>query len=197
MKTQTKTHVAVTLAAILMAGLSTIFLAHGTQPETESTVIQLDDGTTSQVSVEEVSSQTEEPEQVDLRYGFSDHEIYILAQLLCGDKSVDGDGEYDFVWGALNDEMNYYEMSKVLCVVMNRVRHDDFPDTVDDVIFQPRQFQFGRNKNSEPHDVAIEQIAEWCDAYDNYDPGVQCIPENHLYFEAGPNLTNTTSETWR
>ena len=74
------------------------------------------------------------------RYGFSYDEVYLLAQLLCGAYSYDGDGEYDFVWQALHTEINYYEVSKVLCVVMNRVRDDRFPNTVTDVVMQKGQF---------------------------------------------------------
>lgn len=136
-------------------------------------------------------------EYVEPRYGFTEGDIYILAQLLCGDENYDGDGEYDFIWGALHDEMNYYEISKVLCVVMNRVRDDAFPDTVSDVIFQPNQFAGSKRAHTKPHPVAIEKIKEWCDAYDRWDPGVQSIPENHLYFEAAGDLTNITKETWR
>lgn len=133
---------------------------------------------------------------IEPRYGFTDEEIYLLAQLLCGDESYEGDGEYDFVWQVTYEEMNYYEMSKVLCVVMNRVRNEDFPDTVSDVIFDEGQFADYRRTDTEPADIAIEKIREWCEAYDRWDPGVQSIPEDHLYYEAGPDLTNITGEEW-
>jgi hypothetical protein len=142
---------------------------------------------------------TQEEEVIEPRYGFTDEEVYLLAQLLCGDKNKDGDGEYDFVWDAKNDEVNYSEVCKVLCVVMNRVRSDLFPNTVTAVVTQvnPRQFSaMDNNAYAVPDDVAIQIIREWCNAYDNWDTGVQTIPESHLYFEAGPNNTNTTREHW-
>jgi hypothetical protein len=130
------------------------------------------------------------------RYGFTDEDVYILAQLLCGNEDYNGDGEYDFVYAALHDEMDYYEMSKVLCVVMNRVRNDSFPDTVSEVIFQKGQFADDRRIDTEPADIAIEKIREWCEAYDRGDLGAQSIPEDHFYF-VGDGVTNTTSTTWR
>lgn len=138
----------------------------------------------------------EREEIIEPRYGFTEEDILHLAQLLCGDESYNGDGEYDFVYGALHDDMNYCEMSKILCVVMNRVRNDMFPDTVSEVLFQKGQFADYRRINTEPADIAIEKISEWCEAYDQWDPGIQTIPEEHLYFEAGPNLTNITGESW-
>ena len=132
------------------------------------------------------------------RYGFTDDEVYLLAQLLCGSADKDGDGEYDFVWAIkYEEETNYAEISKVLCVVMNRVRSDEFPDTVTDVVMQTGQFAvMPQNASKIPDQIAIDVIQEWCDAYDAYDLGVQSIPETHLYFTAGPNNTNVTRENF-
>ena len=47
-----------------------------------------------------------------------------MAVLLTGSKYVDGDGEFDFDYGR-DDE--YDQISLVLCVVMNRVRSERFP----------------------------------------------------------------------
>lgn len=135
-------------------------------------------------------------EYVEPRYGFTNEEVYILAQLLCGDESYDGDGEYDFVYGALHNEMNYCEMSKILCVVMNRVRDEAFPDTISKVIFEEGQFAGYSRTDTEPSDIAIAKIQQWCESYDRWDPCVQSIPESHLYYEAGPDLTNITGESW-
>lgn len=135
-------------------------------------------------------------QEPELRYGFTDEDIYLMAQLLCGSKDIHGDGEYDFVWGHMQGEMNYYEMSKVLCVIMNRVRNDHFPDTVYDVITQPGQFVDARNIYTIPDDIAIDEIRKWCESYDNWDFGVQCIPENHLFYD-GDGRENHTRETWR
>lgn len=145
---------------------------------------------------EPVAAVTEpEPVVVEPRYGFTDEEVYLLAQLLCGSSKVDGDGEYDFVYTAkyFPDKLNYCEISKVLCVVMNRVRSEQFPNTVSEVVLQKGQFSpMPKNAKKTPDDIAIQKVQEWCDAYDNWDTGVQNAPEDHLYFSSGPNLTNVT-----
>jgi hypothetical protein len=125
------------------------------------------------------------------RYGFTEDDIYLLAQLLCGSGKTDGDGEYDIDF---KDEINYNEVSKVLAVVMNRVRSDKYPDTVYDVVMQknPRQFSvMPANAKKIPSEKAIKAVTEWCTAYDAYDYGVQVCPEDHLYFK-GNGITNTT-----
>ncbi len=147
--------------------------------------------------VEEPVVAVTEPEPIveEPRYGFTDEEVYLLAQLLCGSSNVDGDGEYDFVYTAkyFPDKLNYCEISKVLCVVMNRVRSEQFPNTVSEVVLQKGQFStMPKNAKKTPDDIAIQKVQEWCDAYDNWDTGVQNVPEDHLYFSAGPNLTNVT-----
>ena len=134
-----------------------------------------------------------------LRYGFTDDEIYLLAQLLCGDESVDGDGEFDFVGLCQNSEPYIDEMGKVLCVVMNRQRSNDplYPDTVKEIVLQPGQFTpMPENSHTSPSDIAIQEVRKWCEAYDYYDPACQIVPEDHLYFSAGPNLTNVTRRMW-
>lgn len=145
---------------------------------------------------EPVAAVTEpEPVVVEPRYGFTDKEVYLLAQLLCGSSKVDGDGEYDFVYTAkyFPDKLNYCEISKVLCVVMNRVRSEQFPNTVSEVVLQKGQFSpMPKNAKKTPDDLAIQKVQEWCDAYDDWDTGVQNVPEDHLYFHAGPHLTNVT-----
>lgn len=132
----------------------------------------------------------EEPaEPPEPRYGFTEDEVYLLAQLLCGSGSKDGDGEYDIDF---KTEINYCEVAKVLCVVMNRVRSDSFPNTVTDVVMQKGQFSvMPRNAQKTPSDIAIQTVQEWCDAYDRFDGGAQNIPEDHLYF-TGNGITNTT-----
>lgn len=131
----------------------------------------------------------EEPAEPEPRYGFTEDEVYLLAQLLCGSGSKDGDGEYDIDF---KTEINYCEVAKVLCVVMNRVRSDSFPNTVTDVVMQKGQFSvMPRNAQRTPSDIAIQTVQEWCDAYDRFDGGAQNIPEDHLYF-TGNGVTNTT-----
>lgn len=133
------------------------------------------------------------------RYGFTDDDIYLLTQLLCGDKSYSGDGEYDFSWYLENGkELNYEEIGKVLCVVMNRVRSDIYSDSVKEVVLQKGQFVvFPRNLKADPDEASIEVIREWCEKYDAWDDEIQIIPEDHLYFCAGPNGTNVTRADWR
>jgi len=100
------------------------------------------------------------------RYGFTDEDIYLLAQLLC--------------------------------VVMNRVNSSKFPNTVREVVLQKGQFAvMPRNSYKQPADLAIDVVRDWCARYDREDPAAQCIPENHLFFSAGKNLTNVTRENWR
>jgi len=131
----------------------------------------------------------EEPAEPEPRYGFTEDEVYLLAQLLCGSGSKDGDGEYDIDF---QTEINYCEVTKVLCVVMNRVWSDSFPNTVTDVVMQKGQFSvMPRNAQSTPSYIAIQMVQEWCDAYDRFDGGAQNIPEDHLYF-TGNGVTNTT-----
>lgn len=131
----------------------------------------------------------EEPSEPEPRYDFTEDEVYLLAQLLCGSGSKDGDGEYDIDF---QTEINYCEVAKVLCVVMNRVRSDSFPNTVTDVVMQKGQFSvMPRNAQRTPSDIAIQTVQEWCDAYDRFDGGAQNIPEDHLYF-TGNGVTNTT-----
>jgi len=137
---------------------------------------------------------------INKQYGFTEKDIYLLAQLLCGDEKKDGDGEYDFVGRVTSNKPYYLEMSKVLCVVMNRQRSTNkyYPDTVQGVVLQKNQFTpMSRNRTSKPSKIAIEKIREWCQAYDNYDPKVQVIPKSHIFFCAGKNNTNVTRANYK
>jgi hypothetical protein len=123
------------------------------------------------------------------QYGFTDDEIYLLAQLLCGDKNKDGDGEYDVDF---QKQINYHEISKVFCVIMNRIRDSRFPDTVNEVILAKGQFSvMPRNSKVVPSERALKVTRDWCNAYDKYDRKIQCIPLNHVYF-TGNGYTNVT-----
>lgn len=171
------------------AEVSTVYTPTPTEEAPESTTTPT---ATPEPTVEPTTEPTPEA-TVAPRYGFTDDEVYLLAQLLCGSATIDGDGEYDFVWATkYEDETNYAEISKVLCVVMNRVRSDQFPDTVSDVVMQKGQFAvMPQNASKVPDQIAIDVVQEWCDAYDAYDLGAQSIPETHLYF-TGNGTTNTT-----
>lgn len=147
--------------------------------------------TAEETCVDEIIFATTTPSDTPPRYGFTEDDIVLLAQLLCGDKSIDGDGEYDIDFKDPNN-LNYNEISKVFCVVMNRVRSDLFPNTVSEVIFEDGQFSvMPENSTAVPSDIAIDVTTDWCTSYDNYDPGVQSIPETDLYF-SGDGITNLT-----
>lgn len=131
-------------------------------------------------------------EEVKFRYGFTDEDIYLLAQVLSGDGNVDGDGEYDIDF---QEEINYYEVGKVLGVIMNRVRSEDFPDTVKDVVLQKGQFSvIPRNLTKEPSDIALQTVREWCTAYDNYINLVQVVPKDHLFFTGNGTINITRAK---
>jgi len=123
------------------------------------------------------------------RYGFTDAEIYLLAQLLSGSKDKDGDGEYDIDF---RKTVNYTEVYKVLDVVMNRVCSSKFPDTVTDVVMAKWQFSvMPANSHKTPSDRSLQVVQKWCEAYDSYDSSVQVVPASHLYF-TGNGTINVT-----
>lgn len=182
----------ITVVVVLLCVLASFILIH-TKDKTEQLIeANIYPSSTPTLSAEATLSPdltTEPTEEVEVRYGFTDDDVYLLAQLLCGSKNTDGDGEYDIDFAK---EVNYYEISKVLGVVMNRVRSEEFPDTVYDVVTAETQFSvMPANLYKEPSDIALQTVQDWCDAYDRYDLGVQCIPEDHLYF-SGDGITNTT-----
>ena len=128
------------------------------------------------------------------RYGFTEEDIYLLAQVLCGGKDIDGDGEYDIDF---QKKINYHEVDKVLSVIMNRVRSDIYPDTVCAVVMQKGQFSvIPRVLKREPSDKALEVVRSWCEKYNLYSDYIQLIPDNHLYF-CGNGVTNTTRAKWK
>ena len=128
------------------------------------------------------------------RYNFTNEDIYTLAQLTCGDKSIDGDGEYDIDYQA---NVNRHELYKVLCVVMNRVRSNSFPDTVQGVVLQKRQFDvMPRNLKSEPSIKALAFVDDWCREYNRYNREAQVVPKSHLFYE-GNGIINITRVSWR
>lgn len=127
-------------------------------------------------------SATVEPKIIIPRYGFTEDDIYLMAVLLTGSEEVSGDGEFDFDYGRSEE---YDQISLVLCVVMNRVRSESFPNTVSEVIWQKNQFSLmpiWEEGLPQVSDISLQKVTEWCEAYDAYDPGAQSIPEDHLYF---------------
>lgn len=68
----------------------------------------------------------------------------------------------------------------VMLVVLNRVFSDEFPDTVEEVIFQPRQFSVteegGRYWNTEPDEGCYEALELVMQGWDESDGA--------LYFES-------------
>lgn len=147
----------------------------------EMTVLETIDSIQVEHRSTEVAVTAPEPSP-EPRYGFTDDEMYLLAVLLSGSKYVDGDGEYDIDYG--NDD-RYDQISLVLCVVMNRVRDDRFPNNVSDVVWADGQFALmplWSRELPEVSDVSLQRVTAWCKAYDAYDHGAQSIPENHIYF---------------
>lgn len=147
-------------------------------------------------SSSQTKSENKAKTTVAKRYGFTEQDIYLLAQLLCGDKTIDGDGEYDidYIKPSKSDEK---EIGKVLCVVMNRVRSKDFPNTIKEVVLAPKQFSvMPKNSRKNPSESAINIVKNWCTRYDNWDKSIQIIPTNHLYF-TGNGKINTTSTSWK
>ena len=133
--------------------------------------------------------------EFDPRYGFTEDEIYLMGVLLSGSKYVDGDGEYDIDFSGQDDND---QISLVMNVVMNRVRSEQFPDTVEEVIWASGQFApMTKWKNGLPEvsDITLEKVRLWCETYDSYNPYIQTIPENHLYFY-GNGLINISRERW-
>jgi len=178
------------ICALLIAGI-TMAVIFNLSKGLENTAAFNDTPTPTLLVIEKGISETPTfiDKKVQLRYGFTDDEIYLLAQVLSGDGDVDGDGEYDIDF---QDEINYYEVGKVLGVIMNRVRSNDFPNTVTDVVTQKGQFSvIPRNLTREPSDISLQTVKEWCTAYDNYINLVQVVPKNHLFF-TGDGKINTT-----
>lgn len=199
---------AVVMILLVLLVISSVRLGMSLRKDEQITnnyyICVLPDGTTTKTTI--LPTETILPSIPDVtqavvppRYGFTEDEIYLLAQLICGDASNDGDGEYDFVWQAsYGGRPHYYEMSKVLCVIMNRQRSGYWSSDVREIVLQPGQFTpMPKNLDTTPDPLAIEEIRKWCQAYDAYDPEAQVIPETHMYFSSGPNLTNITRENYK
>ncbi len=171
-----------------------IFLTYGLWPRDGHGSIRQDSVSPSEAQIVQPIPPIEPIEptpEVEPRYGFTEDEIYLLAQLLCGDENISGDGEYDIDFVDQSD-INYYEVSKVLCVVMNRVRDDRFPNTVEDVVLANNQFVvMPKNLEATPSKMALTVVEDWCKAYDEFDVGIQCVPENHVFF-TGNGVSNIT-----
>jgi hypothetical protein len=194
----------IALLVIVIFTVMGVFI--GTKIDNDPPVVVIETPPISTPDPTEEPSQTPDPTPeptpepiVDPVYGFKQQEIFLMAQLLCGDKNRDGDGEYDIDFG--NDD-RYDQISLVLCVVMNRVNDDRFPNTVEDVIWQNNgtTYQFSVmkqwddfNKVCQPSDIAIQRVTEWCEAYDRGDPSAQSIPTDHVMFvgNGDENISST------
>lgn len=178
---------------LLLAAVSLLYNIQNTPKESHSTdivntcvttAIQAIKNDIPEYSPEEMLQPKPEP-----RYGFTDDDIYLMAQLLCGDKATDGDGEYDIDFAST---INYYEVNKVLCVVMNRVQATCFPNTVREVVLARNQFSvMPRNSYKTPSKIALDTVRNWCQAYDEYNYCIQTTPENHLYFTGNGSINIT------
>lgn len=125
-------------------------------------------------------------------YAFTDDEIFLMAQLLCGQAGKDGDGEYDFEWQIAKDEINWFEINKVLEVVMNRTLTPGiYADNVTDVIMQSGAFSvMPMNASREPSPEVVAAVKYWCDFF-NSPEYVPSIPSDHYWFSGsrGSNIT--------
>ncbi len=129
-------------------------------------------------------------------YAFTDDEMYLMAQLLCGQAGKDGDGEYDFEWQIAKDDINWFEINKVLEVVMNRTLTPGiYADNVTDVIMQPGAFSvMPRNASREPSPEVVATVKYWCDSF-NSPEYVPSIPNDHYWF-SGSRGSNITRDHW-
>jgi hypothetical protein len=128
-------------------------------------------------------------------YNFSDNEVYLLAQLLCGQEGKSGDGEYDFESQIESGQVNWTEVNKVLEVVMNRTLTPGiYSDNVTDVVLQPGAFSvFPKNLNTTPSPKVIEAVNYWCNCFNSSDY-IRSTPENHFWFSAGSRGSNVTRD---
>lgn len=146
-----------------------------------------------QVALQEENKETSIPKtERSPQYIFSDEEIYLMAQLLSGDKSIDGDGEYDIDFRTMDDSA-ITEVDKVFSVVMNRVKDSRFKEsTVTGIILQKGQFDtMPKNAKKTPSEKTLAVATEWCKAYSEYSETVSNVPDDHIYFR-GNGLINTT-----
>lgn len=77
---------------------------------------------------------------------------------------------------------------RLVCeVILNRVSHKDFPNTIQEVVSAPNQFigyvKQSRDITKNDIEVATQALQDW------YDGGCQKLSE-YLYFSAGPNREN-------
>lgn len=145
-------------------------------------------------ALDEPVVQTWTPEPI---YNFSEDEIFLLAQLLCGQAGKDGDGEYDFETQIATGNIEWSEINKVLEVVMNRVLTPGvYADNVKDVVLQPGAFVvMPKNLNTTPSIEVIETVRYWTDAF-NSPEYVPSIPDDHYWF-SGSRGGNITRDSWR
>lgn len=77
---------------------------------------------------------------------------------------------------------------RLVCeVILNRVSHKDFPNTIQAVVSAPNQFigyeKQSRDVSKNDIDIATQTLQDW------YDGRFQKLSE-YLYFSAGPNREN-------
>ena len=135
---------------------------------------------------------TEEIQDLPVRYSFTEEDIILMAQLLTGCGYIDGDGEYDFDF---KNTVNFVEVNKVLGVVINRVKSEDFPNTVKEVILQRNQFVvMPRNLTVTPSDISLETVRNWIYRYNKNDETT--MVNGHLYF-TGTGIINITRKEYQ
>ena len=97
-------------------------------------------------------------------YSYTDHDLYLLAHIISGEAQ-----------GCDNKEQQY-----VASVVMNRVNHNRYPNTIEKVIYQPGQYACVMDGNC--YNVPTE--ANWENARYILENG-SILPENVIYQSGG------------
>lgn len=120
----------------------------------------------------------------DSSYYYTDYEDYIQAMeereaYLAADEEV-SEVEYLLAKIAMAEAEGEDTEGKalVICVVLNRVASEDFPDTVEEVIYQENQFAAVINRwDVEPDEDCFDALAMVMGGWDE--------SQNALYFESG------------
>ena len=120
------------------------------------------------------------------RYGFTEEEVWLLAQVMWG--------EYRF--STTNPDWD--QINKVMMVIMNRVEAPGlYADTISEVIFQPGAFVvIPRALSIDPGQDFVNIVREWCYIFD-WSEGFQPIPNYHFWFSADGRGGNITRGVYR
>lgn len=94
-------------------------------------------------------------------------EVYFLAKTVHGEASI------------CSDKVK----SQVAWCILNRVDDTSYPNTIEEVVKQPGQFQgFYRESSSEITDEELSMCYDIIKAWKNYDDRYRSLPSDYLYF---------------